>query len=231
MRCLYCNCTESKVIDSRSADDDRTIRRRCNNLTHCLGTHITHCKYPWDIGLGGLVRNDISRIIQIQLVLYQIGGRLSANADKQAITGNLSYFSGLQIFHSNTLNTILPQDFCYGTVPEELHIVRLHQGLMIDFGRPESIPSVDKINFFCHSRQQQRIRCSGIATAHLTLAATAEGLGSCIMGWFDEPRLKRLLDIPRSRRVLLTVALGYSTQELRPKQRHEAEKVTGYNKY
>ncbi len=28
MRCLYCNCTESKVIDSRSADDDRSIRRR-----------------------------------------------------------------------------------------------------------------------------------------------------------------------------------------------------------
>lgn len=33
MRCLYCNCTESKVIDSRSADDDRTIRRR----RECLG--------------------------------------------------------------------------------------------------------------------------------------------------------------------------------------------------
>ena len=28
MRCMFCNCTESKVIDSRSADDDRTIRRR-----------------------------------------------------------------------------------------------------------------------------------------------------------------------------------------------------------
>lgn len=28
MRCLFCNCTESKVIDSRSADDDKTIRRR-----------------------------------------------------------------------------------------------------------------------------------------------------------------------------------------------------------
>ncbi len=33
MRCLYCNCTESKVIDSRSADDDKTIRRR----RECLG--------------------------------------------------------------------------------------------------------------------------------------------------------------------------------------------------
>lgn len=28
MKCLYCSCTESKVIDSRSADDDKAIRRR-----------------------------------------------------------------------------------------------------------------------------------------------------------------------------------------------------------
>ena len=33
MRCLFCNCTESKVIDSRSADDDKAIRRR----RECLG--------------------------------------------------------------------------------------------------------------------------------------------------------------------------------------------------
>ena len=33
MRCLNCNCTESKVIDSRSADDERTIRRR----RECMG--------------------------------------------------------------------------------------------------------------------------------------------------------------------------------------------------
>ena len=33
MKCLYCNCTESKVIDSRAADDDRAIRRR----RECIG--------------------------------------------------------------------------------------------------------------------------------------------------------------------------------------------------
>ena len=33
MRCMYCDCTESKVIDSRSADDDTTIRRR----RECIG--------------------------------------------------------------------------------------------------------------------------------------------------------------------------------------------------
>ena len=35
MRCLYCNCTESKVIDSRSADDERTIRRRRRECMGC----------------------------------------------------------------------------------------------------------------------------------------------------------------------------------------------------
>ena len=34
MKCLYCECTESKVIDSRSADDDKTIRRR-RECTSC----------------------------------------------------------------------------------------------------------------------------------------------------------------------------------------------------
>ena len=33
MKCLYCDCNESKVVDSRSADDDRTIRRR----RECIG--------------------------------------------------------------------------------------------------------------------------------------------------------------------------------------------------
>ncbi|MEB3373237.1 nitroreductase family protein [Bacteroides sp. CR5/BHMF/2] len=28
----------------------------------------------------------------------------------------------------------------------------------------------------------------GIAAAHISLAAEAEGLGSCILGWFDEKR-------------------------------------------
>ena len=28
MKCLYCDCTDSKVIDSRSADDEKAIRRR-----------------------------------------------------------------------------------------------------------------------------------------------------------------------------------------------------------
>ena len=43
MKCLYCDCTESKVVDSRSADDDRTIRRRreCTNCGRRFTTYET----------------------------------------------------------------------------------------------------------------------------------------------------------------------------------------------
>lgn len=43
MKCLYCDCTESKVIDSRSADDARTIRRRreCTNCGRRFTTYET----------------------------------------------------------------------------------------------------------------------------------------------------------------------------------------------
>ncbi|MBQ4272441.1 MAG: transcriptional repressor NrdR [Clostridia bacterium] len=29
MKCMYCGCEDSKVIDSRSTDDGKSIRRRC----------------------------------------------------------------------------------------------------------------------------------------------------------------------------------------------------------
>ncbi len=71
----------------------------------------------------------------------------------------------------------------------------------------------------------------GIAASYITLAATAEGLGSCIMGWFDEKRLKRLLDVPASKRILLVVALGYSTQPHRDKSRRALDEIASHNLY
>ena len=71
----------------------------------------------------------------------------------------------------------------------------------------------------------------GIAAAHITLAATAEGLGSCIMGWFDEKRLKKLLSIPSSKSVHLVISLGYSKQDHRQKQRHSIDEVMSFEKY
>jgi nitroreductase len=71
----------------------------------------------------------------------------------------------------------------------------------------------------------------GIAAAQICLAAAAEGLGTCIIGWFDERKLKKILGIPSGKRALLDIVLGYSTQKTRPKVRKSSEEVISYNKY
>ena len=59
----------------------------------------------------------------------------------------------------------------------------------------------------------------GIAAAYLTAEATAQGLGSCMIGWLNDEKIRSLcgLDTP----VRLVVALGYAApgDPLRPKKR------------
>lgn len=71
----------------------------------------------------------------------------------------------------------------------------------------------------------------GIAAAHITLAAESEGLGSCILGWFDEKEIKLLTGIPASKRLVLVITIGYSAKAKRQKIRKEKTKVVTYNKY
>ena len=63
------------------------------------------------------------------------------------------------------------------------------------------------------------------------LAAEDEGLGSCIVGWFDETKVRKLLDIPSGKRILLDIVIGYSTQPDRPKKRKDPKEVISYNRY
>ena len=72
----------------------------------------------------------------------------------------------------------------------------------------------------------------GIAAEHICLAATAEGLGSCMVGWFDESAVKKLLNIPKSKRPMLIITLGYPAKpETREKRRKEIGQVVSYNQY
>lgn len=71
----------------------------------------------------------------------------------------------------------------------------------------------------------------GIAAAHITLAAESEGLGSCILGWFDEKEIKKLVGIPIGKRLLLDIVIGYPAKDKRKKSRKSKEKVVSYNHY
>jgi nitroreductase len=72
----------------------------------------------------------------------------------------------------------------------------------------------------------------GIATEHLCLQAAELGLGTCILGWFDEKAMKRLLQVPRNRRIYLMIALGYpQSNGARPKRRKGLDQIRSYNRY
>ena len=71
----------------------------------------------------------------------------------------------------------------------------------------------------------------GIAAAHLCLAAAEEGLGTCMIGWFDEKKVKKLLSIPREKKVVLVITLGYPAQSTREKKRKAIEQIVSRNSY
>jgi nitroreductase len=74
---------------------------------------------------------------------------------------------------------------------------------------------------------------TGIAAAHFCLQATELGLGTCMLGWFDEAQIKKILHIPRATRVGLVITLGYEVDNhsAHPKTRKGAEVMSSRNAY
>jgi len=69
----------------------------------------------------------------------------------------------------------------------------------------------------------------GIATEHLCLAATQQNLGTCILGWFNEKELKKLLNINKLKRIRLVVAIGYSESDVvRKKIRKNIDEIVTF---
>lgn len=57
----------------------------------------------------------------------------------------------------------------------------------------------------------------GIVAAYITAEATVQGLGSCIIGWLDSPKIQKICGIDET--VRLVISLGYPLDEQRPKKR------------
>lgn len=71
-----------------------------------------------------------------------------------------------------------------------------------------------------------------IAMDHLSLAAAAEGLGTCWIGAFDEPLVKQILGIPADVRVVELMPLGYPADPSpAAKSRLELEQIIRYEKW
>lgn len=73
----------------------------------------------------------------------------------------------------------------------------------------------------------------GIAAEHMCLQAEEDGIGSCMLGWFDEKRIKNLLNIPRKKTIGLIISFGYAPDDykLRKKIRKSLNEVVKRNIY
>ncbi len=72
----------------------------------------------------------------------------------------------------------------------------------------------------------------GICFEHLILAATAEGLGTCWIGWFNEEKIKEILEIPNKYRVIGLTPLGYPIKSKEDvHDRKPIEEIVHYEKF
>ncbi len=72
-----------------------------------------------------------------------------------------------------------------------------------------------------------------IAAEHFCLQAAEEGLGTCMLGWFDAQRVREILAIPAAARPVLIITLGYSgeQQAVRERSRKSLAEMSAWNLY
>jgi nitroreductase len=69
-----------------------------------------------------------------------------------------------------------------------------------------------------------------IALEHMVLTAWELGIGSCWIGWFDEKRIKKLLQVPEGEEIVAMLTLGYPKEERLPfpKSRKKLQEIVKF---
>ena len=65
----------------------------------------------------------------------------------------------------------------------------------------------------------------GIAVAYLTAEATAQGLSTCILGWLDDEKLRKLCGLDQPVRLVITLGYAKEDDKLREKKRKDISQL------
>ena len=71
----------------------------------------------------------------------------------------------------------------------------------------------------------------GAAVENFCLQAADDELGTCILGWFDEKKIKEFLGVPKKKRISLVVSIGYPADAGGEKKRKSRDRMSSYNRY
>ena len=61
----------------------------------------------------------------------------------------------------------------------------------------------------------------GILAAYITAEATAQGLGTCILGWFEDQEVREICDLDGAVRIVITLGYASAEDKLRTKKRKD----------
>lgn len=68
----------------------------------------------------------------------------------------------------------------------------------------------------------------GILSAYITAEATAQGLGSCILGWLDDDKLREICSLDGAARLVITLGYAKDGDTLRAKKRKDFEELISF---
>ena len=65
----------------------------------------------------------------------------------------------------------------------------------------------------------------GIVTAYITAEAAAQGLGSCILGWIDDKKIREICELDKPVRLVITLGYASADEKQRDKKRKEISEL------
>ena len=65
----------------------------------------------------------------------------------------------------------------------------------------------------------------GIVAAYITAEATVQGLGTCILGWFDDAEIRNICSLEASVRLVITLGYAKESDKLREKKRKNMDEL------
>jgi nitroreductase len=68
----------------------------------------------------------------------------------------------------------------------------------------------------------------GILAAYLTAEATARGLGTCILGWLDDEKIRALCGLEGAVRLVITLGYAKEGDVLRSKKRKDMDALVSF---
>lgn len=79
-----------------------------------------------------------------------------------------------------------------------------------------------------HKNNDYRLMDIGLMASHICFEAVAQGLGTCILGWFDDEKVRKICGLKHPVRLIVTLGYPGENDKLRTKKRRDMDELVSY---